>query len=674
MYVDFESRRQASLSASFLSIFLLILYNAIRIGFEFQWLDSLKALGFILVILNAPVLIAEYLQQPRRRILMDEFFWLAIFFFGCWLLGFFFEKGHLFLIPVGLIVFLYNVRKELPKAGKHSVVTLVGISLLAIWFMISVWGGDFVHPLLLERLAVDQRIHIDTIFHTAISQMIKTYHIPSTGLNGLPFYHYHFGSHMIFAGLSGLLEMHVFNFYQLCYPVFFIPLFFKFIAGTAIAWNEKTGTKFKLDIFFWALLISVFVGIFHYSKILGRAAIELSSLFGSESYAVSVILFFWVVNVILTNIEIDNVGFRLRLVPFVVVLVLVLVLGLTKSSTLFLFDILIIYLFFRLKLYQSWKAWIAYVMVGIISLLCLYITVDRLSGDGEFALFDFYKKFVTLPVVLFVAVYYFWSFLLIFICLILHWSDSDSRIYRVMIESIGVVSIAGAIPGMFFSIDGGSAGFFMNFQMWLATAVLCMVLPKAVPAVKLWWCNIVSERKRKFVKVLAILALIYCVIAVQHNYRKSALIFLKHTYLDRLRMVREPFDIDASISVNDIITGLNATTPRLADSMKRNENYQYFKGLMALDTIPEQVKSESRLLLSDINAFSKIFPCYKYYFLFTGLSGIAVENGFIFENCHGTNYSFEYYKRDAIVVTDRSLYKAYLVNLKDGLVGFNRME
>lgn len=674
MLRDFESRRKASLNSSFLAILLVILYNVLRIGFEFQWLDSIKALGFILFILNAPGLTAEFFQRDRNKLATDEFFWLSVFFVGCWLLGFFFAKGHFLLIPAGLGAFLYNLLNELPFTGKKSLIPFVAITLLAIWFMISVWGGDFVHPLLLERLAVDQRIHIDTIFHSAISQMIKTYHIPSTGLNGLPFYHYHFGSHMMFAGLSGLLDMHVFTFYQLCYPVFFIPLFFKSVAGIAIAWGERTNTKFKLDIFFWVLSISVFVGIFHYSKLLGRAAIEISPLFGSESYAVSVILFFWIANIILTNAEIEGGRHRLPLMPFVVVTILVLILGLTKSSTLFLFDILIIYLFFRLRLYNKWKAWMAYLIVGIISLVCLYITVDRLSGDGEFAMFDFYKKYVTLPLVLFVPVYYFWTLLLISICLILHRSDQNSRIYRIMIETIGIVSIAGVIPGVFYSIAGSSAGFFMNFQMWLATAMLCMVLPKAEAALKLWWQNVVDHRKKTLIKISVFMVVVYCIIAVQHNYRKSALIFLKQTLQDRLRMVREPFDIDASISVNEVISGLNAASPKLADSMKRNDTYQYFKGLMALDTIPREIKSQSRLLLSDINAFSKIFPCYKYYFLFTGFSGIAVENGFIFEDCHGRNYSFEYYRRNEIIVTDKSKYNAYLVNLKNGVVGFSRID
>ena len=45
----------------------------------------------------------------------------------------------------------------------------------------------------------------------------------STGLDGLPFAPYHFGSHWLFAGISNLLHVRVIDFYNRGYAVVFVP-------------------------------------------------------------------------------------------------------------------------------------------------------------------------------------------------------------------------------------------------------------------------------------------------------------------------------------------------------------------------------------------------------------------------------------------------------------------
>ncbi len=67
--------------------------------------------------------------------------------------------------------------------------------------------------LIMEKLWYGD-VHQDTLFHAAISAMIKTYGVASTGLQGLVPVHYHILSHQGFAALSILSGVHVLEVYR----------------------------------------------------------------------------------------------------------------------------------------------------------------------------------------------------------------------------------------------------------------------------------------------------------------------------------------------------------------------------------------------------------------------------------------------------------------------------
>jgi hypothetical protein len=94
--------------------------------------------------------------------------------------------------------------------------------LMGLYAAGSVWGEGFENPLFVENLC-NGYAHIDTLYHATLANMLRTYGVCSTGLDGLPVAPYHFGSHWIFARLSNLLDLPVIDFYNLAYPVIFAP-------------------------------------------------------------------------------------------------------------------------------------------------------------------------------------------------------------------------------------------------------------------------------------------------------------------------------------------------------------------------------------------------------------------------------------------------------------------
>ena len=160
----------------------------------------------------------------------------------------------------------------------------------------------------------------DTLFHTAIAAMLKTYGVPSIGLDGLVPIKYHIFSHMLYAGVSKISGASVFSVYCCFTKMFLIPLFFWIIL------DLLTTSKF-----IEANEVNKFLGIFSSLLILFNFlfkdfGLSFDSIFISESFLISFIILTPFFN--LTNSNYKN---------FFVVIVLVMVLSTTKISVGFIF-------------------------------------------------------------------------------------------------------------------------------------------------------------------------------------------------------------------------------------------------------------------------------------------------------------------------------------------------
>ena len=104
-------------------------------------------------------------------------------------------------IVVALIV-LRN-RKAIVQAflppTRHNLIKLGGGSMLLAAFLI--FSGASWRIFIPEALSLGIG-QADSYFHVAISKVFATFRIPSTGGDGLAFQHYHFGSHIVAAGLA----------------------------------------------------------------------------------------------------------------------------------------------------------------------------------------------------------------------------------------------------------------------------------------------------------------------------------------------------------------------------------------------------------------------------------------------------------------------------------------
>jgi hypothetical protein len=203
-----------------------------------------------------------------------------------------FPFGRLFAWS-GILMFLANVlvwgRARLVSAGA----LLLLAALLAVWVAGTVWGTSYHHPLVVEGLTQKQ-ISGDTTFHAAIANMLKTHGIPSSGLDGLPYLPYHYGSHFIVVHLATLLRQPVLDCYQLVYPVLFVPFFLFALLHCALVLrhlgnSESPVPELHTDAWFWGVFFAAFVGILP-GAIDKQAGVNTSNPFLSVSYNVALSL------------------------------------------------------------------------------------------------------------------------------------------------------------------------------------------------------------------------------------------------------------------------------------------------------------------------------------------------------------------------------------------------
>jgi len=88
----------------------------------------------------------------------------------------------------------------------YSSVLLIFI-LFAIFITITYYNNNYTNPLMYEKIINSSWAHRDTLFHSAVSGMIKTYGISSIGLEGVSTHHYyHAFFHRLYAAFSSILN------------------------------------------------------------------------------------------------------------------------------------------------------------------------------------------------------------------------------------------------------------------------------------------------------------------------------------------------------------------------------------------------------------------------------------------------------------------------------------
>ena len=636
---------------SVLQVFILAaIYIISRVGFETSFSDIYKSIGLFLIIILAPIYISKILQKNNQLRWFNSIPFLTF-------------NTILVLIPLGFLAneFSFNIGYFIPTFGFLLLIKFIFIEtkvsdlkigtyfipaiIMGVWSASDIWTTGY-RMLYIEGLSVGIG-HIDVLFHTSIAQMIKTYLIPSTGLNGIPFIHYHFGSHILVASLSGLLQIPVLKIYLITFPLVIAPLFSYSLIICAINICKSLFGRHELNPLFWWVFIIGFIGV--YPVNINNMFAAWSLQFSSESYSFALLLCFLVIAFSMIffenkkleqNLKKWDYAFLLLIVPFSVFII-----GLSKISVACVLLVAIGYFFLRHKYFKK----PFYVISGILTILSFFAIVfvfkdKSISTQSIIQPFDFIKHYTNNSwSIFFLPVYFIWPIIYLFFRFNQIRKSNVVKLFQLIkdkhyllfdIEVLIIICITCLIPIALLHIPGGSAAYFSDCQKWIALIMILALILRSR-----FYFNSLTKTKRT-------------VFVATSFYFIGILIY--NTAINTRDLLSTNVDIRTSIVPKLRVTSLwnlkmNSLNDLIDEPQKKLDNnlrYKMISELMYLDRIPLPQKKSSLLFISQADTlyWNALVP-ENISFLAPALTGIASIDGIspVLESKASQKPIYEYY-------------------------------
>jgi hypothetical protein len=108
-----------------------------------------------------------------------------------------------------------------PRADFHR-----GAAVFATWACGVAWSTRYKNPVFWETVEFRADVHHDPLYYVSMANSMRSYGVPSTALDGVPYTPYHYGSAWLNSQWAYLADKDVLEFYSLGPSVVAIPLFF----------------------------------------------------------------------------------------------------------------------------------------------------------------------------------------------------------------------------------------------------------------------------------------------------------------------------------------------------------------------------------------------------------------------------------------------------------------
>jgi hypothetical protein len=196
-----------------------------------------------------------------------------------------------YLAGAGVLTACFLHRSEFSKLlgarrSKVLVIGLLGMAAIPL-ALLSLYSPDLQLDLVNLHALGYGSVHQDTLFHASIASMLADRNIPSTGLHGTPFLHYHFFSHWLIGHAARCLGLSIYSTYCVINSVLIVPLVLVMclVAGEMME-SSSTTLEFLLRVL---ILIGLVLGFFGYDQGTLFARYKVQADLPSESYNLSIV-------------------------------------------------------------------------------------------------------------------------------------------------------------------------------------------------------------------------------------------------------------------------------------------------------------------------------------------------------------------------------------------------
>jgi hypothetical protein len=677
--VEIDDRETIVVAGTIAALVLAAMYWASRFALSSQTPELLRSLGISLFILATPYWI--WRAMWRRD---SEFDWgrsqpvltlVAIAFTAVIALpaGRFAAVTGIVLSVLGALSAALVLFSWLRNGAIRSRIAFsAGAAVMAAWAGGVAWTSRYKMPLYWEVFETSANVHHDPLYLVAIGNMLRTYGVPSTGLEGIPYAHYHYGSAWLFSRWSDLVQTDLLSFYSLGYVIIMVPLFLAAIAMLATGARKASRVErphgwLRSNWWGWLALGIGTIGIIPDTALYAMAVWNAHVMI-SESYLASLPVFLMVIAAVISAWRGEKPG---PVFLFVFLPVAIAALGFLKISMMVLMFALLIYAALRLRLYTRLAVVISIAMCAVAA-YTTYGLVALPAHNGGIYPFHF-MRYSTAEGwhQFFPLIHFAWTWVYIGGRLYeLRVNDFASLVEAVRdrrmldVELVLGLAVLGFLPGELLYIHGGSAIYFSDVQRWVA---LSLVIARAGHWVREW-------RSRRPVRapyagsirlatVLAVFVAAPFVATMALNAVKPPVRMLRQNVQLRSKLISLA-GMEPRLASGDRRLLFDRTA--LAAGLRRGSYYTLIRELRAIGSLPTSEKSDALLFIPQSyqrywTMFDSDGRCTFVGFVAPALSEMAHLDGLPYKSCVITDqYNMQAYKprdRDQVPadVTDAAL-------------------
>ena len=659
---------------SVISIMGGIIYSLLRVGFPTDHSSVFKAVGLCLILLISPLFVEEKLsEESKEKWYYNSSFQLLILLSACCLIGFFFKEYTfdyaIFLAGIGYAFFgwlIVEIFKTTPiiKMALFFLSSII-FSLYVVYMAFSI----HIEPLFFEDLFSGAfHWNVDTLYHVANAQIYNTYGILSTGLDGVNYIPYHYGSHVLYAELSNFLKIKILDSYIILPFAITWPVFTHTFLSLVYQIRKHNGLPEKVGYTFVIVLLTAFIGFMRnsnygfYKEAADYVGMLLGSpiLFLSDSYTVSLV-FLNIIFILILNFcsnykqgsqnKLNVIAFLWIVLPIIFVFA-----GFSKISTLYMAFLVFSFLFVRLGLYSNKLFTISYLLIVIVSIVVFYLIRDEKYGDGGLSLFYHFNQTAS-NLYLFLLLGFIWTWalllLLIYFKIIKSIREIGERKF-ILLEIPFVMLISSLVPAFLLEVRGGQLYYFTEIAAWYSAALILSYIPLFS------FHHYKNSAWNAKIKILCTVLIIIYLINVYYSNVESYFNWMRRAnYSTRYYMLKGPvglatpdhfkiamlyyFDTESFYAIKNPLLSVHLDTARVIPAMN------FIDKLSSLNELPLFEKKMSAVYINfSTISFQIPVRCYELAFLVPALSGMASIHGGITNQCLQENpwfngYSFENY-------------------------------
>lgn len=491
-----HDQRTAALFASMISACLAVQYIQIRQPFGTpEILFSARMVGLALLLCNGPAVWAHLIRRSRPAWYKTApALTLSVLSALC-LIGYTPRSIARFVGGVaaaaGIVCFLWNLFRNPAQARLTGIWerlqswgAMLILATLAVAFGLQAgaiaWGSGYQNPFLKEALLTHNGT-LDTYYHMSIASMLRTYGAVSTGLDGIPYTPYHFGSHLILGQFANLLGVGLTESYGAAYAVVFIPFLVLSMLLLAMVLRAARGRDSRCISFPGLLLL--LLGFCKFLPALTHQALGLwpEDILISESFLFGIILACLSLGVMIPVLKEGlTSGKRVPRGALVILPVLVAACGFGKISVALPLVGVLFYFALRLRIFRRPLFLVALLLSAFLFLWAMRIGAAGQRNELHIEPWFFLKNFVNRSFWLyFFFFHFFWSWIAALVRIRQEGVHTFGGLFDAVrarrlldVEALVVICVLGVLPCLLLPIAGGSGFYFSATQWWLALPLL----------------------------------------------------------------------------------------------------------------------------------------------------------------------------------------------------------